>query len=122
MRTVHSLVTLLASAGLAAADYGIHIPQVDAAVQQMLSKFGSYVGYHGPSGQAAAQAENWHPEHAPSPATYNNGGYWLEQIKHQGVAAFNPNAGYQIFRNVMVPFPPLLTPLHSGGQAVNPRE
>lgn len=27
--------------------------------------------------------------------------YWLEKIKHQGAAAYNPNpAGYKVFRNV----------------------
>ena len=27
--------------------------------------------------------------------------YWMERIKHQGVAAFNPRPGdYQVFRNV----------------------
>lgn len=29
--------------------------------------------------------------------------YWMETIKHQGIAAFNPNpATYQVFRNVKV--------------------
>jgi len=29
--------------------------------------------------------------------------FWLETIKHQGTAAFNPNpATYQVFRNVKV--------------------
>lgn len=26
--------------------------------------------------------------------------YWLEKIKHQGNAAFNPDSSYQVFRNV----------------------
>lgn len=26
--------------------------------------------------------------------------YWLESIAHQGVAAFNPNLSYKVFRNV----------------------
>lgn len=26
--------------------------------------------------------------------------YWLQNIKHQGIAAFNPNTSYQVFRNV----------------------
>ena len=26
--------------------------------------------------------------------------YWLETIKHQGTSLFNPNATYQVFRNV----------------------
>lgn len=29
------------------------------------------------------------------------GAYWMEDIKHQGIAPFNPDpSGYQIFRNV----------------------
>ena len=121
MRAIHSLVALLASAGTATADYGLHIPQVEAAVQQMLSKFSPHVGYRGPSGNAAAQAKGWHPKLTPPPAA-NTGAYWLEQIKHQGVAAFNPNAGYQVFRNVKVPSPLLsLLPTlsHGLGQEAN---
>ena len=26
--------------------------------------------------------------------------FWLEDIKHQGVAAFSSNSSYQVFRNV----------------------
>jgi glucan 1,3-beta-glucosidase len=26
--------------------------------------------------------------------------YWLQNIKHQGTSAFNPNTTYQVFRNV----------------------
>lgn len=26
--------------------------------------------------------------------------YWMEQVKHQGIAPFNPDKGYQVFRNV----------------------
>ena len=26
--------------------------------------------------------------------------FWLEKIRHQGTAAYNPNTGYQVFRNV----------------------
>ena len=34
--------------------------------------------------------------------------FWLEQIKHQGSAPFNPNpSGYQVFRNVKVSAFPL---------------
>ena len=30
-----------------------------------------------------------------------NDPFWLQNIKHQGIAAFNPNpSGYQVFRNV----------------------
>ncbi|KAH8805219.1 glycoside hydrolase family 55 protein [Xylogone sp. PMI_703] len=41
---------------------------------------------------ATASSYN-HPHH-------DKPGFWLEQIKHQGVAAFNPDKDYVVFRNV----------------------
>lgn len=40
---------------------------------------------------------------ATSPAvntTSSNAHFWLEEISHQGVAAFRQNSTYQVFRNV----------------------
>ena len=34
------------------------------------------------------------------PAVAAADSYWLEDIKHQGFAAFNPDTSYQVFRNV----------------------
>lgn len=51
------------------------------------------VNYHGPT--AAYKSVKPTATAVPNP-----GSYWLADIKHQGVAAFNPNAGYQVFRNV----------------------
>jgi hypothetical protein len=46
------------------------------------------------SSTSSARAANSSPSSVSTP-------YWLEQIKHQGVAAFNPSPGtYQVFRNV----------------------
>ena len=34
-------------------------------------------------------------------ASQSNCSFWLEEIQHQGIAAFNPNvSGFQVFRNV----------------------
>ena len=33
-------------------------------------------------------------------ASVANAAYWMEEIQHQGVASFNPDKSYQIFRNV----------------------
>jgi hypothetical protein len=33
-------------------------------------------------------------------ATSTPASYWLADIKHRGVAAFNPDPTYQVFRNV----------------------
>ena len=47
---------------------------------------------------------NPHPSGRPTPAYGNSTSsckpYWLENVKHQGVASFNSNSTYQVFRNV----------------------
>lgn len=49
-----------------------------------------------PSETVIAQAPETTPVAAPSDASY-----WLADIKHQGIAAFNQDpSGYKVFRNV----------------------
>ena len=80
------------------ADLHVNIPEIDSAVGFVLSKFHQYPAYHGPTGTATTAL---HTSKTPIPtSTPTCAPYWLETIKHQGVAAFNPNAGYQVFRNV----------------------
>lgn len=69
------------------------IPQVQAAVNNMLTALSKYVHYKG--------APNIHPTAAvsvPKPQGYMP--YWLENIQHQGRAPYGPG-GYTVFRNVM---------------------
>lgn len=65
----------------------------------MTAQFVPAVTYAGPTGTAAAvlkTSSTTKVTATPTPAAY-----WLEQIKHQGIAAFNPSPStYQVFRNV----------------------
>jgi len=98
MRFSHALLALAASASTVAADFRVNIPEVESAVELVLSKFAANVHYHGPTGTATHAAATYRPR--PGPPTATAGSYWLENIKHQGVAAFNPDMTYQVFRNV----------------------
>lgn len=104
---MHSFVTLLPSlllaAGAAAQHVHLDIPQVDHAVSLALSKAANYTGYRGPTGTAnssvatptAASRKNAVEAAVSDPA------YWLADVTHQGIAAFNAAPStYQVFRNV----------------------
>ena len=100
---MHSFVTLLPSlllaAGAAAQHVHLDIPQVDHAVSLALSKAANYTGYRGPTGTAAV-AKPTTESHAIE-AAVSDPAYWLADITHQGIAAFNAApSSYQVFRNV----------------------
>ena len=85
------------------------IDAVDSAVAQQVAKFKAYIDYSGPT-EAEAAAASSNATHAASPKVKVNHGvpkekigtpYWYEAITHQGKAAFNTNATYNVFRNVM---------------------
>ena len=83
------------------------IPEVQAAVRSQLSDFSKYTAYTGPTGTAKAAALSPTPKvlaqvlvQAAAAASASAAPYWYETIAHQGKAAFNTNATYQIFRNV----------------------
>ena len=80
------------------------IPQVEQAIKAQNALFTNYVTYKGPNvtelnraqqQQAAFRFNNFaaKPQAAPD--------YWYEKIAHQGVAAFNSQSGYKVYRNVM---------------------
>lgn len=95
MRTLGSLLLLASSAGAFHTPVGEPpIPEIINAVNEMLSQFSQYVHYNGPAHHVPA------PFAKPAAQVTPNPPYWFEQIKHQGVAAFNPNPSYQVFRNV----------------------
>ena len=81
-----------------ATDFHVNIPEIESAVEYVLSKFHQYPAYHGPTGTATTALQT---SRTPLPtSTPTCAPYWLENTKHQGVAAFNPDTGYQVFRNV----------------------
>ncbi|MCJ1472557.1 hypothetical protein MMC13_001206 [Lambiella insularis] len=93
MRFLAALPCLL---GLTAADFHVNIPEIVHAVEYVLSEFEPWPSYHGPTGTLRTATAT--PTATPS-ATCSP--YWLENIKHQGISAFNPDpATYQVFRNV----------------------
>ncbi|GAB7348730.1 hypothetical protein MBLNU459_g7467t1 [Dothideomycetes sp. NU459] len=64
----------------------------------MLGQFSRYTNYPGPSPTASLRPR---PTIPIPPFPTETCAYWLEDIKHQGIAAFNPDpATYQVFRNV----------------------
>ncbi|KAK5118314.1 hypothetical protein LTR62_002827 [Meristemomyces frigidus] len=100
MRTATVLVPVLAAISNVAAQH-VHfdIPEIESFVASQLSRFSQWTHYPGPS------PTFWsHPSPSPtkpvvSPTSTCD--YWLADIKHQGIAAFNPNPStYQVFRNV----------------------
>ena len=79
------------------------IPEIDNAVNSALNKYRPYTAYKGPAPAAATQATLAAPKSnfvAPAAVAAPGASYWLEQIKHQGIAAFNPDTSYKTFRNV----------------------
>jgi glucan 1,3-beta-glucosidase len=71
------------------------IPEIETDVQSMTLQFAPAVTYAGPTDAKASHYPTSSPTATPTPASY-----WLADIKHQGIAAFNPDPNYQVFRNV----------------------
>ena len=84
------------AAKVAATHGGRHeIPEINTDVQSMTLQFAPAVTYAGPADVQASHYTTSPPTATPTPASY-----WLADITHQGIAAFNPNPSYQVFRNV----------------------
>lgn len=95
---MRSLTGLLSVLPLAAVTLARHLnyepPEIKQDVDQMVAEFSKYVHYKGPDHDV-----KYNPKKEPE--TNAGGSYWLESIRHQGTAPFNPNPGsYQVFRNV----------------------
>lgn len=106
MRTT-ILLPILGAALSSALDIGIDlpqnaeldildIPQTKVYVSSLLSQYASYTAYVAPP-QATVQV-HFQPAKVTPPASCAS--FWLENIKHQGKAAFNSNSSYAVFRNV----------------------
>ncbi|GLI75810.1 hypothetical protein PoHVEF18_004076 [Penicillium ochrochloron] len=77
----------------------LHLPQVEKLVKEALKPLAAYTNYHGPKAGALNSIVQTVVEAATS-AT-GDPSYWLADISHQGLAAFNSNpSGYKVFRNV----------------------
>ena len=101
------LLTLLLSALPLALGEQLVIPQVQAAVNQQLQEFKQYTAYNGPTGTALSAALVPTPKpliqvlsKQAAVAAATAAPYWYESISHQGIAAFNTNTTYKVYRNV----------------------
>ncbi|KAK4625952.1 Glucan 1,3-beta-glucosidase [Fulvia fulva] len=81
---------------------GYEPPVVEQLGDLALSQFSKYTAYPGPS--PTATPKQLSPQMlaaAAATSVASQCDYWMENIKHQGIAAFNSNpSGYQVFRNV----------------------
>jgi glucan 1,3-beta-glucosidase len=82
----------------------LEIPAVDDIVSSALLPFEEYMSF-GAATKVATAATGFRTKAAESiehsVAAAADTPYWLADIAHQGVAAFNPNPpGYKVFRNV----------------------
>jgi glucan 1,3-beta-glucosidase len=96
---MRSLAVLPSIFALATASTSLVIPELQSAASVAISRFAPAVTYSGPTGSATSVLHQTVAAATPSP-TPSCAPYWLETIKHQGVAAFNSNSGYEVFRNV----------------------
>ena len=86
----------------AVAQYSHQIPWVDSVVHSATSQFTPFITYHGTTGSGFPSAGP-RPTGTQQPVarpTASACSYWMEEVQHQGIAAFNTNASYQVFRNV----------------------
>jgi glucan 1,3-beta-glucosidase len=93
-------VALLATNALAQHQH--QIPWVESMVHSATSQFTPWITYQAPTGTGFS-FPNPRPTETQQPIpnpTASACSYWMEEIQHQGIAAFNPNASYQVFRNV----------------------
>jgi glucan 1,3-beta-glucosidase len=80
----------------------LDLPQVDELVREALVPFAAYTHFHGSkqNSSGAIQSVVQSVMQSVSVATVDSP-YWLANIAHQGLAAFNSNpATYTVFRNV----------------------
>lgn len=73
------------------------IPWIESVVSSAASQFTPYFAYRGPTGSAPLPTSTLQPIPRPTASACS---YWMEEIKHQGIAAFNPSTSYVVFRNV----------------------
>jgi len=101
MRFYSFLVPSFAALGSVSAQHVHWQPaEVIHDVESQLQEFQHWTNYPGPS------PTYWHhpsprPTYTQPPSPSGTCNYWLDDIKHQGIAAFNPDPEtYQVFRNV----------------------
>ena len=98
------------------AQHGNHvIPEVDQIIQYMFEFFESWVNNYEPLpspysqsststslpyGNHTATSQSLTSTSSPYANPTASCSYWLDDIKHQGISAFNSDTDYTVFRNV----------------------
>ena len=80
-----------------------YMPAAESAqAAAFMSKFSQYFEYAGPTGAASKVAAAAVATRVAIPEATTSGkcGFWMEDIPHMGVAAFNSNSSYKVFRSV----------------------
>lgn len=101
---MYSLFKLLPLVGCVNAQL-LDLPIVDELVSSAMLPFEQYTSYNAPTEiaipPAAVETAAVKVQAAAVEAAAADTGYWLADIAHQGIAAFNSNpSGYVVFRNV----------------------
>ncbi|KAI9738277.1 MAG: hypothetical protein M1834_008775 [Cirrosporium novae-zelandiae] len=100
---MHSISWLTSASLFACATALVDIPAVDAVVSSALHSLSAYTAYNGPTGTASAAATTTAKSNSliHVDAAVSDPSYWLADITHQGLAAFNSDpSSYTVFRNV----------------------
>jgi hypothetical protein len=90
MRYFIALSILSVISGTTSIRFQFPIPQIRVSVNNFLAELIPWNKHHPAPG----------PQDTISSVESTSASYWLEDIRHQGFAAFNPDSAYQVFRNV----------------------
>lgn len=103
MGALNLLASLMTLAPLAVAGGSHNIPEVQSMASSMIAKYSDYVHYTGPATQVV-HAPSHHIAMVEASAQPTNSAvcsYWMAEMANNGVAAFNTQQDYSVFRNVM---------------------
>src|SRR6266480_1193448 len=99
MRVINSFPAVSIVVAVSNAQHGHYvIPEVDQIVQYMFQIFEPWVNNCRPQPNPYPQSPT--STSVPSASQTASCSYWLEDIKHQGISAFNSDTNYTVFRNV----------------------
>ena len=99
MRVTDWILAIGGLSGIAVGQYVPNsVPEVDQCVSSTLKHYVSSV--HNTRPPPSSQHPTTTATTSTSPTATASCSYWLENVKHQGISAFNPDSNYTVFRNV----------------------
>lgn len=98
MKLLNVIFAALAVSFVEAQHVHYRIPEVSSVVSSVKARYSEYVHYDGPSGKTHAKPT---PSKAlEARATTTCATYWLDGMTHQGLAPFQSDSTYKVYRNV----------------------